>query len=492
MSLGLKPYPDYKDSGVEWLGDVPDHWGLLRLGSLLRERRETNATGSVTDVLSVMKDVGVIPYAEKGNVGNKKSDDITRYKIVRPDDIVVNCMNVIIGSVGLSRYTGCLSPVYYVLTRRSGADHPHYLGLCFQAKPFQRSLVRIGNGILAHRMRIPMELLKCELLPHPSPDEQAAIVRYLGYMDGQIRRAIRAKKRLIELLEEQKHITIQLAVTGQTDVSTRRPYPAYRDSGIEWLGDVPEHWRVRQIRRCLKNVVSGIWGEEPSDENKDEHVVCVRVADFDIPRLSVSREKLTVRAVPHSAQAARLLQDGDILIEKSGGGDAQPVGRAVFFDLDVPAVTSNFVSRLRVREHVVRPRFLLYVLALLQSRRINVPSIKQTTGIQNLDEYEYFSTAIGLPTIDEQDAILTWIDDSVDELDSTSDRERRAIGLLREYRARLIADVVTGKFDVREAAASLPEEPDELELDDGEDGCVDGAETDGVGDSETALEEIEA
>ncbi len=114
-----------------------------------------------------MKDVGVIPYEEKGNVGNKKSEDITRYKIVRPNDIVVNCMNVIIGSVGLSRYTGCLSPVYYVLRRRSEQNDPRYLNLVFQTKPFQQSLVRIGNGILAHRMRIPMELLKCELLPLP-------------------------------------------------------------------------------------------------------------------------------------------------------------------------------------------------------------------------------------------------------------------------------------------------------------------------------------
>jgi len=112
MTGHLDPYPSYKDSGVDWLGRVPQHWDVPRLSTVLRERGEVNTDGRVTEVLSVMKERGVIPYGEKGNVGNKKSDDITRYKVVRPDDIVVNCMNVIIGSVGLSRYTGCLSPVY--------------------------------------------------------------------------------------------------------------------------------------------------------------------------------------------------------------------------------------------------------------------------------------------------------------------------------------------------------------------------------------------
>jgi len=196
----LKPYPDYKDSGVPWLGTIPSHWKTYRLGSLLRERGEVNKNGQNNEVLSVLKDRGVIPYSEKGNLGNKKSEDITRYKIVRPDDIVVNCMNVIIGSVGLSRYNGCLSPVYYVLTRCQEDDNPRYLNAYFQTKPFQESLVRIGNGILSHRMRIPMELLKCEPFPKPPAEEQAAIVRYLNYMDKRIRRYISSKRKLIALL----------------------------------------------------------------------------------------------------------------------------------------------------------------------------------------------------------------------------------------------------------------------------------------------------
>ena len=229
MIADLKPYAAMKPSGVEWLGDVPDHWRLARLGNLLHERAETNKDGSVTNVLSLLRHRGVIPYDEKGNIGNKKSDDIIRYKVVRPDDIVMNCMNVIIGSVGLSTYTGCLSPVYYVLATR-GDDSPKYLNAIFQTPTFHRSLVRIGNGILAHRMRIPMELLKCELLPVPPLSEQAAIARYLDHVDRRISRYIRAKQRLIALLEEEKQAIIHRAVTRGLD-----PDVPLKPSGVEWL-----------------------------------------------------------------------------------------------------------------------------------------------------------------------------------------------------------------------------------------------------------------
>jgi type I restriction enzyme S subunit len=132
----IRAYPKYKYSGAPWFGDVPDYWGTPRLGTVLRERKEVNKANEVTKILSVMRDVGVIPYEEKGNVGNKCSEDITRYKIVRPGDIVANCMNIIIGSVGISKYTGCLSPVYYVLTPRSKKMMLVSLTTFLRLKPF--------------------------------------------------------------------------------------------------------------------------------------------------------------------------------------------------------------------------------------------------------------------------------------------------------------------------------------------------------------------
>jgi type I restriction enzyme S subunit len=218
VTRGLDPNVRLKASGVPWLGDVPEHWGVVRLGALLRERGEKNDDLKVTEVLSVLRARGVIPYAEKGHIGNKKSDDIARYKIVRPNDIVVNCMNVIIGSVGLSQYEGCLSPVYYVLTRRCECDDPRYLNAYFQTKPFQRSLVRIGNGILAHRMRIPMELLKCEPFPRPPASEHLEIVRYIARATANLTVAIEHAQREVLLLSEYQARLIADVVTGRLDV----------------------------------------------------------------------------------------------------------------------------------------------------------------------------------------------------------------------------------------------------------------------------------
>ncbi len=253
MIADLKPYAEYRESGAPWFGDVPGHWDVKRLGSVFGERSETNENYKVTEVLSVLKDIGVIPYSKKGRIGNKKSEDIGRYKIVRPDDLVVNCMNVIIGSIGRSRYTGCLSPVYYVLKKRRSEDLPRFLELVFQHKSFQRSLVRIGNGILAHRLRIPMEKLKAELFPLPPPDEQAAIVRYLDWANGRLEQAIRAKRKVIALLTEQKQAIIHRAVTRGLD-----PSVPLKPSGIPWLGDIPQHWEVRRLRFAIDYYGPGI------------------------------------------------------------------------------------------------------------------------------------------------------------------------------------------------------------------------------------------
>jgi type I restriction enzyme, S subunit len=219
---------------------------------LARARRKQRGKEDHNQVLSVLKDVGVIPYEEKGNIGNKKSEDIARYKVVYPEDIVVNCMNVIIGSVGISRHKGCLSPVYYVLTRRSEADNSRYLNAVFQTKPFQKSLVRIGNGILAHRMRIPMELLKCEPFPKPPPEEQDAIVRFLDYINRRIERYIRAKRKLIALLNEQKQAIIHRAVTRGLDHNAK-----FKQSASRWFPEIPENCTVVTLRRVIHSAIDG-------------------------------------------------------------------------------------------------------------------------------------------------------------------------------------------------------------------------------------------
>lgn len=218
VTRGLNPDVPLKDSGQAWLGQIPAHWDVVRLGSVLEERTEMNDGEQVTQVLSLLRKRGVMLYEDKGRIGNKKSENIRRYKIVRENDIVVNCMNVIIGSVGLSSYVGCLSPVYYVLKARNEMISSEYFNNVFQIEPFHKSLVRYGKGILAHRMRISMLDLKAVLVPKPPVTEQVEINNAISARTVGIDNAISAVEREIELLKEYRTVLISDVVTGKKDV----------------------------------------------------------------------------------------------------------------------------------------------------------------------------------------------------------------------------------------------------------------------------------
>ena len=148
MIADLKPYPAMKDSRVDWLGDVPEHWEVLPLARLLKERNEKNGPIKTTNILSLRLETGVIPYADESRGGNKAKEDLSAYMLAYPGDIVLNSMNVVVGSVGLSKYFGAVSPVYYMLRPRSSNDFVEYFNAIFHDVVFQRSLFGLGNGIL--------------------------------------------------------------------------------------------------------------------------------------------------------------------------------------------------------------------------------------------------------------------------------------------------------------------------------------------------------
>ncbi len=457
MIADLKPYAEYKESGAPWFGDVPAHWDVGRLGAVFAERGETNERKQVTHVLSLLKDIGVIPYAEKGRIGNKKSDDIGRYKIVRPDDLVLNSMNVIIGSVGASRYTGCLSPVYYVLRRRDIENVPRFLELVFQHKPFQRSLVRIGNGILAHRMRIPMEKLKAELFPSPPPAEQAAIVRFLDWANGRLERAIRAKRKVIALLGEQKQAIIHRAVTRGLD-----PSVPLKPSGIPWLGDIPQQWELWRVSRFAR-VGNGSTPSrgQPNYWNGGSY-----------PWLNSSQinrgyiDSADQFVTPDALRECHLpkVPAGSVLVAITGQGKTRGMSAV----LGIEATINQHIAYIAPRAPVASPEFIHLALtaAYPQLRAISDDS-GSTKGALTCEDLKRFK--LPFPPREEQDVLCKRIQTETAELNTTTSRLEREIELLREYRTRLVADVVTGKLDVREAALHLPDEaPPDTAVDDAE------------------------
>jgi len=441
----LKPYPQYKDSGLPWLGRVPVHWDLKRLGAVLRERGETNEGKQVTQVLSVLKDVGVIRYEDKGNIGNKKSDDIRRYKVVRPDDLVVNCMNVIIGSAGRSRHTGCLSPVYYVLTRRSEADDPKYLEAVFSTKPFQLSLVRIGNGILSHRMRIPMELLKGELLPVPPHAEQVSIVRFLEWANGRLERAIRAKRKVIALLNEQKQVIIHRAVTRGLDDSVR-----LKPSGIPWLGDIPVHWDTRKVK-FLVNTVGGMTPNKGTARFWEGQIPWVSPKDMKRPAIGDSRDHISEAALRETNIS--LIPPPAVLIVVRGMILARTFPVAV---TTAPITINQDMKALSPKPPMNADFFVSLLTGIQRDLLTLVEESGHGTRCLRTDSWANFS--VPLPPVREQVRINEHLKRELAGLNSAVARLEREVDLLREYRTRLVADVVTGKLDVREAAARLPEE----------------------------------
>jgi type I restriction enzyme S subunit len=225
-------------------------------------------------------------------------------------------------------------------------------------------------------------------------------------------------------------------------------YNEYKPSGIEWLGEVPEHWDVDRLRWSVTCCQNGIWGDVPDGQND---IICVRVADFDRIALRVNIDEPTVRAVMPNDRGSRLLRRGDLLLEKSGGGELQPVGAVVQYDHDVEAVCSNFVARMSVASGF-NARFLTYLHAHLYSRRVNVRSIKQTTGIQNLDSMGYLDDRVAIPTLDEQCTIGAFLDRETARIDALIEKKQRQIELLQEKRASLISHAVTKGLPAAAAA----------------------------------------
>lgn len=219
---GVDKSVELKDSGIEWIGDIPKFWETDRLKNIFNERVGKNLDKKTDEavtknILSVMKDVGVINHRDKGNVGNKMSEDITNYKLVYPDDIVVNKMNIMIGSVGISKEFGALSVIYIILITKKDS-YAKYYDYFFKMKAFQKSLRRIATGILEIREAVNMTLFMQEMMTKPPREEQIKIANYLDEKTIKIDTIIKTVQDKIDILKEFRKTLINDVVTGKVKV----------------------------------------------------------------------------------------------------------------------------------------------------------------------------------------------------------------------------------------------------------------------------------
>ena len=313
---------------------------------LLKERDTRSLEGS-EQLLSVSQYTGVTTRKPKGegDLPDTRAVSLVGYKRVNPDDLVVNIMLAWNGSLGVSQFLGITSPAYCVY-RFGKNSHPWYYHHLLRSTMYKAHIKAVSTGVVESRLRLYTENLY-RLVAHVPPfPEQSAIVRFLDHFDHRIQRYIRVKQKLLQLLEEQKQAIIHQAITGQIDVGTGKPYPAYKPSGVEWLGDVPEHWEVRRLRNVADMRVSNVDKHVKDGENPVR--LCNYVDVYNNDYIDKRMDFMQATATNEEIERFRLERD-DVLITKDS---------ETWDDIGVPALVTEPARDLISGYHLalLRPR----------------------------------------------------------------------------------------------------------------------------------------
>ena len=460
----LKPYADYRDSGLDWLGSIPAHWGLLRAKRLFREVDERSKTGK-EELLSVSHLTGVTPRRLK-NVTMFMAESNVGHKVCRPGDLVINTLWAWMAALGVTRHTGIVSPAYGVYRPiDDGGMLPAYADYLLRTPMYAAEYQRRSTGVNSSRLRLyPEQFLRTTVLL-PSHDEQAAIVRFLAWANGRLDRAIRAKRKVIALLTEQKQAIILRSVTRGIEDGV-----LLKSTAIPWLADIPAHWEVRRLRTLVRAIDQGV-----------SPLAAGFLAEGD--SWGVLKSGCVNRGVFRETEHKRLASDfvvdpnivvavGDVLISRACGSPSLvgSVGRVG--SLRYKLILSDKTFRARFRD-TVDPDFMVYAMNSRYYRHQVEQAISGAEGMANnlpLSSLKDFRFAV--PPLAEARDIARRIDIETVTIEKSIERLEGEIDLVREYRARLVVDVVTGSLDVRDAAARLPTDAPtgvEADLDNGYD-----------------------
>ncbi|HOY67527.1 MAG TPA: hypothetical protein PLP29_11590 [Candidatus Ozemobacteraceae bacterium] len=437
LTSDIKPYRNYKETDQKWLGVIPSHWDLYPNRAIFSEVKDRNHPDeemlSVTIKQGVIRQKTLLEGSSKKDASNLNK---SAYKLVQPNDIAYNKMRAWQGAVGFSSFRGIISPAYVVMRLRDEALRPEYFHHLFRTPGFAKEAERWSYGITSDMWSLRPEHFKMIYSPIPPIPEQVAIIKFLEWGNQRIDKAIRAKKKLIGLLNEQKQAIIHRAVTRGIDSSIQ-----LEDSGISWLGSIPQHWGVvRNMALFTPRVEPGV---------------------KDLPILQVSlRSGITVEEFDQFGRPKKLIADVTKykLVRK---GDISYNTMRMWQGAVGVAPCDGLVSPAYV---VLKPRngvFPEYYNLLFRTEFYKQEINRYSTGIvsdRNRLYWDQFKQIPNLaPPLDEQYGIVSYINDETKGLTAAVERSEREIVLLREYRNRLFADVVTGKLDVREAVEGLPD-----------------------------------
>ena len=422
------------ESGIQWLGKYPASWKLKKIKYCLQERIEKNNPVQTSDILSLTAKQGVIPHDQKEGGGNKPKEDLSGYRLAYPGDIVMNSMNILSGSVGLSKYFGCVSPVYYMLRPLRNNEDVRFYNYIFQTTIFQRSLFGLGNGILMKesnngklntiRMRIPMDKFGGLYIPVAPIETQRRISDYLDIQCEKIEALIANIQQQVEVLESYKKTVITECVTKGLNQSVD-----YKETNIQWIGKMPNHWKCVRGKYILKYI-------QKTTREDDGVITCFR--DGEVTLRSNRRE------------------DGFTMADKEIGYQGIDVGDLVVHGMD------GFAGAIGISDSRGKASPVLNVLDTEQNKRYIMYDLRSmaysdvflamSTGIRvrscDLRWNKLSELFYPVPPVDEQNRIVEHIDSVLCKVDAVITAKREQLETLDEYKKTMIYEYVTGKKEV--------------------------------------------
>ena len=429
-------YDKYKDSGVDWLGNIPSHWEIVPVGRLFIRLKRTGFPDQ--ELLSVYRDYGVIPKSSRDDNNNKPSDDLGQYQLVNPNDLVMNKMKAWQGSIAISEYEGIVSPAYFVyqplrsLFKRALPKYVHYL---LRNPRYIAQYLRQSKGIRVNQWDLdPEEFQRIELVLPPK-SEQNQIFKFLDYETAKIDSLIVKQEKLIELLKEKRQAVISHAVTKGLN-----PDVAMKDSGVEWLGEVPEHWGATKIK-----YVAELTPKKSELSNSDS-----RLCTF----IPMEKLKLGSLVKDEEKQISEVIggytyfKDGDLLLakvtpcfENKNMVVANDLKNGIGFG-------SSEIYVLRTNSKV-NTQFLYYRLQEDQFIELATGAMTGAGGLKRVPSEFLNNFEFALPPLSEQITIKEYLDQYLVKIDCSLNKAQTAIQFMIERRTALISAAVTGKIDVR-------------------------------------------
>jgi type I restriction enzyme S subunit len=425
----MNTYSAYKDSGEQWLGQIPAHWEILPGMAVFEENKEKNKQGTENTVLSLS--YGKIIVKEKKDEGLVPAE-YTSYQIVHPNYIIIRCTDLQNDKVsfrtGLVRNDGIITSAYLGLIVKG--NNPQYIHYYLHALDITKEIYRYGSGL---RQSLSWSDFKRLNILVPPLDEQEAMVSYLDEQTGKIDAAIEREQKMIDLLEERKQIIIQQAVTKGLN-----PNAKMKDSGIEWIGEIPEGWEMRRLKYLLNGKLMYGANESPDGTDVTEPRY-IRITDIDENGLLKPE---TYCSLSSSKAKPYLLKKGDILLARSGA----TVGKTFLFNEDIQACFAGYLIKASFAGKML-PQFFNYITKTgFYDEWKKFIAIQAT--IQNIGADKYANFVVPVPLVEEQKTIVDFISKAADPIDKAIAAKNRVITLLQERKQIIINEVVTGKIKV--------------------------------------------